>query len=85
MEWTAIQELIDPRLIIVIAACWVFGYILKKTPRVPDWTIVYVVAVVGTIAANSLLGWSVQSVLQGVLCGAVAVYGNQVIKQTVNK
>ncbi|TCN00869.1 holin family Hol44 protein (superfamily V) [Paenibacillus sp. BK033] len=85
MEWTAIQELIDPRLIIVVAACWVFGYILKKTPRVPDWTIVYAVAVVGTIAANSLLGWSVQSVLQGVLCGAVAVYSNQVIKQTVSK
>jgi predicted neutral ceramidase superfamily lipid hydrolase len=85
MEWTAIQGLIDPQLLIVVAACWVIGYILKTTPHVPDWTIVYAVAAVGIVAANSLLGWSTQSILQGVLCGAVAVYGNQVVKQTVNK
>jgi hypothetical protein len=85
MEWTTIQGLIDPQLIIVVAACWVIGFIFKQTPHIPDWTIVYAVAVIGIVAANSLLGWSVQSTLQGVLCGAVAVYGNQVVKQTVSK
>lgn len=85
MEWNAIQGLIDPQLLIVVAVCWVIGFILKKTPKIPDWTIVYAVAVVGVTAASGLLGLSVQSILQGVLCGAVAVYGNQVVKQTVSK
>ncbi|MFD1954310.1 phage holin family protein [Paenibacillus thailandensis] len=83
MEWSAIQNLIDPQLLIVVAVCWVIGYILKQTPRVPDWTIVYAVGIVGVIAVCLMLGWSVESILQGVLCGAVAVYGNQLVKQAV--
>lgn len=82
MEWDIIQGLIDGRLLIVLAACWVIGYILKQTPRVPDWTIIYVVSGVAIVFSILMLGLSVESVVQGILVGAVAVFGNQLVKQT---
>ena len=82
VDWETLFGLIDPSLLYVVAACWALGYILKRTPRVPDWTIVYIVTVAAVTAVVALQGPSVRSVIQGVLCGAFAVYGHQVVKQT---
>ncbi|MBO2942824.1 phage holin family protein [Paenibacillus sp. F411] len=82
MEWSMIFELIDPRLLIVVAACWVIGAILKKTPKVPDWSIVYIVLGLAVLFTIGVIGWSVESVIQGILAGAFAVFGHQVVKQT---
>lgn len=82
MEWNAVLEFINPELLIVVVACWIIGLVLKKTPKVPDWTIIYGVTVVAVAFAVVLLGFTAQSVLQGILCGAMAVYGNQLVKQT---
>lgn len=81
MEWDIIQGLIDGRLLIVLAACWVIGYVLKQTPKVPDWTIIYIVTAVAIVFVILMLGLSVESVVQGILVGAVAVFGNQLVKQ----
>lgn len=81
MEWDIIQGLIDGRLLIVLAACWVIGYILKQTPKVPDWTIIFIVTAVAIVFVVLMLGISVESFVQGILVGAVAVYGNQLVKQ----
>lgn len=81
MEWNAVIEFINPELLIVVVACWIIGYVLKQTPKVPDWIIIYVVTLVAVAFAVVLLGLTAQSVLQGILCGAVAVYGNQLVKQ----
>lgn len=81
MEWNMIFQLIDPRLLVVVAACWIIGYVLKQTPLIPDWTIVYLVTIIAIVFSCMLLGFTVQAVIQGILCGAVAVYGNQLIKQ----
>lgn len=82
MEWNVIFELIDPRLIIVVAACWILGGVFKKTPKVPDWSIVYIVVIAAVILTGFTLGWGVESVIQGILAGAFAVFGHQVVKQT---
>lgn len=84
MEWSMIFELIDPRLFMVVAACWVIGYILKRTPKVPDWSIVYIVVVVAVIFAVGLIGWGIESIIQGILTGAFAVFGHQAVKQGIN-
>lgn len=81
MDWSMIFEQIDPRLFLVAVACWVIGYILKKTPKVPDWIIVYAVTIVSVLLTVWMLGWSPESLIQGILTGAVAVYGNQLVKQ----
>lgn len=82
MEWEIINGLIDARLLVVVAACWVIGYILKQTPQVPNWTIIYIVTAVAIVFVILMLGLSVESVVQGILVGAVAVFGNQLVKQT---
>lgn len=82
MDWNIVYGLIDARLLIVVAACWVIGFILKKTPKVADWTIVYVVTAAAIVLTVGLIGFSVEAVIQGILAGAFAVYGHQLLKQT---
>ncbi|MFD5020006.1 phage holin family protein [Paenibacillus sp. NPDC058367] len=82
MEWSAIANFIKPELLLIVVVCWVIGYILKQTPRVPDWTIIYAVTLVAIIIVVLTTGLNVDSVLQAILCSAVAVYGNQLVKQT---
>ena len=76
------SNLIDPALTIVVAACWVIGLILKATPHIPDWAIVYIITVIAIVLAMALQGWTVMNAIQGLLCGAFAVYGHQLFKQT---
>lgn len=84
MEWALILEFIDPRLIIVVMACWVIGYILKKTPKIPDWSIVYIIIVLAVVFTGGLIGWSMEAIIQGILAGAFAVFGHQAVKQAKN-
>jgi len=81
MDWTTLTNMIDPKLLIVVAVCWALGYILKQTPRVPDWTIVFIVTAASVGFTVWMLGVTPESFLQGILCGAVAVYGHQIVKQ----
>lgn len=81
MDWTLIFEFIDPRLLLVVVVCWCWGYILKGTPRVPDWSIVYIVTAIALGLTVWTLGLSPESIIQGILCGAFSVYGHQLLKQ----
>lgn len=80
MEWTAIINLIDPKLFIVVAACWVLGYILKQTPKVANWSIVFYVTLFAVAFAVWMMGPKPEIILQGILCGAVSVYGYEFLK-----
>jgi hypothetical protein len=81
MEWNALFNLIDPKLLIVVACCWALGFVLKQTPRVPDWTIVYIVTLFAVAFTVWMLGVTPDAFMQGILCGAVAVFGHQLVKQ----
>ncbi|MGG1878884.1 phage holin family protein [Paenibacillus sp. FSL M8-0142] len=82
MDWEQVFQLIDPRLFAVVVVCWILGGILKTTPLVPNWSIVYIVVIVAVIMTSFIIGWGVEAVIQGVLAGAFAVLGHQFIKQT---
>ncbi|MBB3132136.1 hypothetical protein FHS19_006863 [Paenibacillus rhizosphaerae] len=81
MDWNMIWQLIDPKLLIVVAVCWVIGYVLKHTPLVPNWSIVYIVLILAVVLTVWMLGWTSEAVIQGILAGAFAVFGHQVVKQ----
>lgn len=81
MDWTNVMSLIDTKLLIVVVACWVVGFTLKQTPKIPNWTIIYVVTLFALVFTVSILGVTPVALLQGLLCGAVSVYGNQLVKQ----
>ncbi|WP_127506998.1 phage holin family protein [Paenibacillus humicus] len=82
MDWTIASQWISPKLGGVLLLCWISGYILKRTPIIPGWSIIYAVTAVGIAMAGASLGWSPNTAVQGVLCAAVAVYGNQMYRQT---
>ncbi|WP_315370859.1 phage holin family protein [Paenibacillus xylanexedens] len=81
MDWSTVFSLIDPKLFIVLAACWVLGIAIKRIPRIPDWTIIFLITVFAILMTCWLLGWSPESLIQGILVGAVSVYGNEALKQ----
>jgi len=83
--WAGFADLpvwIEPELTGVVLACWCLGFALKKTPFVPDWSIVYAVTALAVVLVGIAEGWSVRSAVRGILCGAFAVYGHQLVKQT---
>lgn len=82
MDWDMIWQLIDPKLLTVVAVCWVLGYVMKQTPSVPDWSIVYMVVIAAVLLTVWMHGWNAETFIQGILAGAFAVFGHQVVKQT---
>ena len=52
---------------ILIPVLYVIGVFLKRTPRIPDWLIPWILLVLGMIGAFFLSGMKLGGVLQGVL------------------
>lgn len=68
--------------LILIPALWIVGALIKHAfEKVPNWTIPFVLLVLGIGGAMGLMGPSVESVIQGVLVTGAAVLGNQMVKQ----
>lgn len=71
--------------VVLIPALIVIGKIIKSVPAVPCWLIPVILLVPGIAGTVMLLGWSVESAIQGILITGAAVYGNQIWKQVVQK
>lgn len=71
--------------LILIPVLYIIGLVIKQTPKIKDWLIPYILGALGILAAVSLMGLNIQSVIQGILIAGAAVYTNQTIKQTVLK
>lgn len=67
--------------LLIIPALWIIGAILKKTPKVKNWMIAYILLGLGILSTCSLLGFTPKNVIQGVLVTGAAVLGHQLIKQ----
>ncbi|RSK27387.1 hypothetical protein EJF36_11105 [Bacillus sp. HMF5848] len=76
------QIKINQQLIIVVPALMVLGYILKKTPRIPDWLILWFLLLVGVVSSIITLGFSVNGVANGIIAAGMAITSHQAIKQT---
>lgn len=80
-----LHEYLIEDALIVIPALIIIGKIVKETPKVQSWTIPYVLLGIGVPITIGLLGFSVGSVIQGVLVSGGAVYGHQLLKQFKRK
>lgn len=79
MEFT---QFLRPELLIVVAALVFIGMILKSIPQIRDELIPVILTIFGIMLATLVIGkFSVDSVLQGLIASACAVYGNQIVKQ----
>lgn len=77
-----IISFVPEQLLILVAALYVIGVFLKKTPNVKDWTIPWILLILGIAFSIAILGISATSILQGIICSFGAIATNQIIKQT---
>lgn len=68
-------------MLVLVPVLYIIGVIIKKTPKMPDWCIPYVLLVFGIALAIGIGGLNVDSVIQGILVTGMAVLTNQMIKQ----
>ena len=92
MDLSLILQFIRPELLIVVVACYILGMFLKQS-KMNDWLIPYILllfAIFLTIAYIAIVlgeGFTakviVVGIIQGLFAAALAVYGNQLIKQAI--
>lgn len=80
-----LNEYIVEQALINIPVLLILGSIIKSTPKIKDWTIPYILLFLGVAFTVALLGFNVDSIIQGVLVSGAAVFGNQLYKQAKNK
>ncbi len=80
-----LTNFIPHQLLILVVALYVIGTILKKTPKVQDWMIPWILLVIGIIFSVIICGFSATSILQGIICSFGSVGINQLYKQTTSK
>lgn len=76
-----ILSYITENALILIPVLLILGLVLKKLEFIPDKYIPVILLPFGILGAMSLGGWTVMSVIQGILVTGAAVYGNQIYKQ----
>ena len=80
-----LKDYILDNALILIPAIYVIGAILKGTELVKDKYIPVILLPVGIALGMILVGFNVNGFIQGVLVTGVAVYANQLVKQTLKK
>lgn len=80
-----IKEYLIDEALGVIPVLFILGAIIKNTPNVKDWIIPYFLLVIGVGFTIALLGFNVDAVIQGVLVIGAAVFGNELIKQAIER
>jgi len=92
MDLTTLLQFVRPELVILIVFVWCIGLFLKKVPAFTDewkipfilifigiiFTVLYIAFVLGEGVTAAVL---VSSIIQGVIIAALAVLGNETIKQ----
>jgi len=94
MDLSLVLQFVRPELIIVAIACYVLGMFLKGS-TIKDWLIpiiLLIFAIVLTILYISVVlgeGFTgkvfIVGFIQGLFAAALAVYGNQLLKQLTEK
>ena len=71
--------------LILIPVIYVIGAILKGTELIKDKYIPVILLPIGIVLGMLIVGFTVNGFIQGVLVTGVAVYADQLVKQTLKK
>ncbi|SHH55617.1 phage holin family protein [Sporanaerobacter acetigenes] len=93
MTGEEILQYILPEIVILIPVLIILGQAIKQIPKVKDWTIPIILAVIGIVVSILILGFEngftgsivLNGVLQGILCAGMAVYVHQLTIQSTRK
>lgn len=70
---------------ILIPVLYVIGMLLKRTPKLADWLIPWILLALGMVGGFFLGDMQIRGLIQGVLVTGVTVFSNQLYKQTTSK
>ena len=59
---------------------YIVGLLLKQIPKIPNWSIPYILGLLGIIACNLITSISIESTVQGIIVTGLAVYAHQISK-----
>ena len=80
-----LKDYILDNALILIPAIYVIGAILKGTELIKDKYIPVILLPIGIVLGMLIVGFTVNGFIQGILVTGVAVYTNQLVKQTLKK
>lgn len=86
-------QYIKPEMLVLVPVLWLIGAALKKTPKMSDWLIPYILGGLGIVlagiwvaAAEGVTPVSLFTAFtQGILVAGASVWGNQLVKQAGKK
>ena len=79
------KDFIVEQAIILIPVLYIVGLMLKNTVKIKDWTIPWILLVIGVVGSIALMGLNTNAIIQGVLVAGATVYTNQLFKQSTEK
>lgn len=74
-------DFLDPKISSVVAGLLVMGGILKSIPKIPNWTIPFILLAIGITFSILTLGVTSEAVLQGIIATGISVFTHQIAKQ----
>ncbi|RXM70876.1 hypothetical protein DP143_13685 [Clostridium tetani] len=80
-----LMDYIVEQALILVPVLYILGLMLKGTEKIKDWTIPWILLIIGILGSIALIGFNVNAVIQGILTAGAAVFGNQLVKQTTVK
>lgn len=75
-------DFLNENYYVLIPVLWIFGFALKQTPRIPDWTIIWILLALSICFSTIMYGFSGEGIINGIIAAGVAVLGHQMVKQT---
>lgn len=69
----------------LVPALWVLGFALKRTPSVPNWSIVWVLLGFSIVFGVIAWGFSYTGIINAIIAAGIAVLGHQMVKQSIQK
>lgn len=76
-----VLEYITDKALILIPALNIIGMIIKRLEKINDKYIPLILLFFGVLGTIGMLGFSADSIVQGILITGTSVFGNQVVKQ----
>lgn len=74
---------LNENYLMLVPALWVLGFALKQTPKVPNWSIIWILTILSLGLAAYSYGFGVEAIVNGLVAAGVAVYGHQLVKHSI--
>ncbi|WP_342780721.1 phage holin family protein [Bacillus marasmi] len=74
---------LNENYLMLVPALWVLGFALKQTPKVPNWSIIWILTILSLGLAVFAYGFNVDAITNGLVAAGVAVYGHQLVKHSI--